>query len=177
MRAQSGLAIDYRGTTAEALAAAGERFDIVLAMEVIEHVADHDVFLDAAPTLVGPGRADDPLDHQPHGQELRLCDRGGGILLRLLPRGTHQWERFLKPEEIGTALGAHGLRTSNVSGVTMNLLSRRLQLRATARQFHHDGGAGVGRARRYDEGSVKHRIEPLPAATPMAGTACALCYP
>ena len=45
----SGLAIDYRGTTAEALAAAGERFDIVLAMEVIEHVADHDVFLVAAP--------------------------------------------------------------------------------------------------------------------------------
>ena len=50
-----GLVIDYRGTTAEALAAAGERFDIVLAMEVIEHVADHDVFLDRCAALVGPG--------------------------------------------------------------------------------------------------------------------------
>ena len=49
-------------------------------------------------------------------------------VLRLLPRGTHQWERFLKPEEIGAALVPHGLRTSNVSGVTMNLARAQMQL-------------------------------------------------
>jgi SAM-dependent methyltransferase len=75
---EAGLSIDYRCTTAEALADAGERFDIVLAMEVVEHVADAPAFL--ALRLAGEaGRADDPVHHQPHAQELRLCHRRGGI--------------------------------------------------------------------------------------------------
>ena len=81
----------------------------------------------AAPTG-GTGRADGPLDHQPHGKSFAYAIVAAEYILRLLPRGTHQWERFLKPEEIGTALAPHGLRTCDVSGVTMNLLARRLQL-------------------------------------------------
>ena len=124
----SGLAIDYRGTTAEALAAAGERFDIVLAMEVIEHVADHDVFLDRCAALVGPGGLMILSTINRTLKSFAYAIVAAEYVLRLLPRGTHQWERFLKPEEIGAALGSHGLRTSNVSGVTMNLLSRGMQL-------------------------------------------------
>ena len=124
----SGLVIDYRGTTAEALAAAGERFDIVLAMEVIEHVADHDVFLDRCAALVGPGGLMILSTINRTLKSFAYAIVAAEYVLRLLPRGTHQWERFLKPEEIGAALGSHGLRTSNVSGVTMNPLSRGMQL-------------------------------------------------
>ena len=132
----SGLAIDYRGTTAEALAAAGERFDIVLAMEVIEHVADHDVFLDRCAALVGPGGLMILSTINRTWKSFAYAIVAAEYVLRLLPRGTHQWERFLKPAEIGAALAPHGLRTSNVSGVTMNLLSRaRCSCRATRRSI------------------------------------------
>jgi 2-polyprenyl-6-hydroxyphenyl methylase/3-demethylubiquinone-9 3-methyltransferase len=123
-----GLAIDYRVTTAEALAAAGERFDIVLAMEVIEHVADHEAFIACCAELVGAGGLMILSTINRTWKSFAYAIVAAEYVLRLLPRGTHQWERFLRPEEIGAALGAHGLRTGDVSGVTMNLLSRRMQL-------------------------------------------------
>jgi 2-polyprenyl-6-hydroxyphenyl methylase / 3-demethylubiquinone-9 3-methyltransferase len=130
-----GLAIDYRGTTAEALAAAGERFDIVLAMEVIEHVADHDVFIARCAELVGPGGLMILSTINRTWKSFAYAIVAAEYILRLLPRGTHQWERFLKPAEIGSALAPHGLRTSNVSGVTMNLATRAMQLSRDA-QFN-----------------------------------------
>ena len=123
-----GLAIDYRGTTAEALAAAGERFDIVLAMEVIEHVADHGVFVARCAELVGPGGLMILSTINRTWKSFAYAIVAAEYVLRLLPRGTHQWERFLRPAEIGSALAPHGLRTSNVSGVTMNLATRAMQL-------------------------------------------------
>jgi 2-polyprenyl-6-hydroxyphenyl methylase/3-demethylubiquinone-9 3-methyltransferase len=115
-----GLAIDYRGTTAEALAAAGERFDIVLAMEVIEHVADHEVFIERCAELVGPGGLMILSTINRTWKSFAYAIVVAEYVLRLLPRGTHQWERFLKPEEIAGALARHGLRGADVSGVTMN---------------------------------------------------------
>jgi 2-polyprenyl-6-hydroxyphenyl methylase/3-demethylubiquinone-9 3-methyltransferase len=124
----SGLAIDYRGTTAEALAAAGEQFDMVLAMEVIEHVADHNVFLERCAALVGPGGLMVLSTINRTAKSFAYAIVAAEYVLRLLPRGTHQWERFLKPEEIGAAVAPHGLRMSDVSGVTMNLSTRAMQL-------------------------------------------------
>jgi 2-polyprenyl-6-hydroxyphenyl methylase/3-demethylubiquinone-9 3-methyltransferase len=123
-----GLGIDYRVTTVEALAAAGEKFDIVLAMEVIEHVADHKAFLACCCELVGADGLMILSTINRTWKSFAYAIVAAEYVLRLLPRGTHQWERFLRPEEIGAALGAHGLRSSDVSGVTMNLLSRRMQL-------------------------------------------------
>ena len=74
-----GLAVDYRAATAEALADAGERFDIVLAMEVVEHVADLSLFVNRCAEMVKTGRADDRGHPQPHAQELCAGDRGRGV--------------------------------------------------------------------------------------------------
>lgn len=124
----SGLSIDYRCTTAEALAGAGERFDIVLAMEVIEHVADHNAFLECCAELVAPGGLMILSTINRTTKSYVYAIVAAEHVLRLLPRGTHQWERFLKPEEIGASVAPHGLRVSNVSGVTMNVMSRKMQL-------------------------------------------------
>lgn len=123
-----GLTIDYRCTTAEALADAGERFDIVLAMEVIEHVADHNVFLERCAELVAPGGLMILSTINRTTKSYAYAIVAAEYVLRLLPRGTHQWERFLKPEEIGASVAPHGLRVSDVGGVTMNVLSREMQL-------------------------------------------------
>jgi 2-polyprenyl-6-hydroxyphenyl methylase/3-demethylubiquinone-9 3-methyltransferase len=125
---QGGVAVDYRCTTAEALASAGEAFDVVLAMEVIEHVADHDVFLERCADLVAPGGLMILSTINRTFKSWAYAIVAAEYILRLLPRGTHQWERFLRPEEIGISLAPHGLRTSHVSGVTMNVLSRKMQL-------------------------------------------------
>jgi len=124
----SGLAIDYRCTSAEALAAAGETFDIVLAMEVIEHVADHNLFLERCAQLVGPDGLMILSTINRTYKSFAYAIVAAEYVLRLLPRGTHQWERFLRPEEIAIALAPHGLRAADVSGVTMNLLTRGMQL-------------------------------------------------
>jgi 2-polyprenyl-6-hydroxyphenyl methylase/3-demethylubiquinone-9 3-methyltransferase len=124
----SGHGIDYCCTTAEALSDAGEKFDIVLAMEVIEHVADHEVFLERCADLIAPGGIMVLSTINRTFKSYAYAIVAAEYVLRLLPRGTHQWDRFLKPEEIGIALSSHGLRTANVSGVTMNLLSRQMQL-------------------------------------------------
>jgi 2-polyprenyl-6-hydroxyphenyl methylase/3-demethylubiquinone-9 3-methyltransferase len=124
----SGLTIDYRCTSAEALSDAGEKFDIVLAMEVIEHVADHAVFLERCADLIAPGGVMILSTINRTFKSYIYAILAAEYVLRLLPRGSHQWERFLKPEEIGIALRSHGLRTANVSGVTMNMRSRQMQL-------------------------------------------------
>jgi 2-polyprenyl-6-hydroxyphenyl methylase/3-demethylubiquinone-9 3-methyltransferase len=124
----AGLSIDYRCTTAEALADSGEQFDIVLAMEVVEHVADAHAFLSRCAQLVKPGGLMILSTINRTLKSFAYAIVAAEYILRLLPRGAHQWRRFVTPPEAGAALAAGGLRPMDVSGVTLNLLTRELQL-------------------------------------------------
>ncbi len=126
--AQSGVAVDYRCTTAEALADAGERFDIVLAMEVIEHVSDVDLFMRRCAEMVKPGGLMLTATLNRTLKSFALAIIGAEYVLRWLPRGTHQWDKFVTPEELETALEHGGLRRIDETGVIYNLLADKWQL-------------------------------------------------
>ena len=112
-----GLRIDYRFTTVEAVAAAGERFDVVLNMEVVEHVADVDGFLRASCDLVAPGGATVVATLNRTAKAFALAIVGAEYLLRWLPRGTHDWRKFLRPSELASALRRGGLSVEGFAGV------------------------------------------------------------
>lgn len=120
---QVGLAIDYRCATAESLVAAGERFDVVLSLEVVEHVADVDAFLEACATLVRPGGALVVATINRTPQAFALAIVGAEYVLRWLPRGTHQWSKFVRPSELSRALRPTGLALRELTGVAYNPLS------------------------------------------------------
>ncbi|MBM3524351.1 MAG: bifunctional 2-polyprenyl-6-hydroxyphenol methylase/3-demethylubiquinol 3-O-methyltransferase UbiG [Alphaproteobacteria bacterium] len=120
---QVGLAIDYRCTTAEALVAAGERFDVVLSLEVVEHVADVGAFLEACAALVRPGGALVAATINRTPQAFALAIVGAEYVLRWLPRGTHRWSKFVRPSELAAALRPTGLRLRELAGVAYNPLS------------------------------------------------------
>ncbi len=122
---QSGLAIAYRCAAAEDLAAAGERFDLVVNMEVVEHVADVDGFVAASCRLVAPGGAMAMATLNRTPKAFLLAVVGAEYLLGWLPRGTHDWRRFLKPSELVRRLGANGLTVSELTGVAYNPLDDR----------------------------------------------------
>lgn len=125
---QGGLSIDYRNAAAEDLAAAGERFDVVLALEVIEHVADIDSFVGACAQLVRPGGAVvfSTLNRTPQSYLLGIV--GAEYVLRWLPRGTHQWNRFVRPSELAAALRPHALNITALEGLTYQPLAERWRL-------------------------------------------------
>jgi 2-polyprenyl-6-hydroxyphenyl methylase / 3-demethylubiquinone-9 3-methyltransferase len=126
--AQAGLAIDYRSTTAEALAEAGESFDIVLAMEVVEHVADVGLFVDLAASMVKPDGLLFVATINRTMKSFALAIVGAEYVLRWLPRGTHQWDKFVTPNELEIAVEQAGLRIADETGVIYNLLADRWQL-------------------------------------------------
>ena len=126
--AQAGLTIDYRSTTAEALAEAGERFDVVLAMEVIEHVADVNLFIEAAADLVKPDGLMFVATLNRTMKSFALAIVGAEYILRWIPRGTHQWDKFITPDELELALEQAGLRVTDETGVIYNLFADRFQL-------------------------------------------------
>jgi 2-polyprenyl-6-hydroxyphenyl methylase / 3-demethylubiquinone-9 3-methyltransferase len=126
--AQSGLKIDYRNTTAEALAAAGETFDIVLAMEVVEHVADVGLFVELAASMVKPAGLMFVATLNRTVKSFALAIVGAEYILRWLPRGTHQWDKFVTPNELEIAIEQSGFRVSHETGVVYNLLADRWQL-------------------------------------------------
>jgi len=124
----SGLAIDYRATTAEDLAAAGERFDVVLAMEVVEHVADVPAFISTIASMVKPGGLLIAATLNRTLKSFALAIVGAEYVLRWVPRGTHQWDRFVKPHELERAIETSGLRVIGERGVIYNPFADRWQL-------------------------------------------------
>jgi len=126
--ADAGIAVDYRSTTAEELAGAGEQFDVVLAMEVVEHVNDVPAFVSTCASLVKPGGLFFAATLNRTLKSFALAIVGAEYVLRWLPRGTHQWDKFVTPEELETAVENAGLRVTGERGVIFNPLANRWQL-------------------------------------------------
>ncbi|EAQ04017.1 3-demethylubiquinone-9 3-methyltransferase [Pseudooceanicola batsensis HTCC2597] len=120
---QSGLRIDYRHTTAEALAEAGERFDVVLNMEVVEHVADPLSYLSACHDLLRPGGLHlcSTINRNPKSFAMAIV--GAEYVMRWLPRGTHEWHRFITPDELFDLLRRAGLDPVDRKGYVFNPVS------------------------------------------------------
>ena len=123
-----GLDLRFEYTSAEALAASGARYDAVLSMEVVEHVADLSGFVAANCELVKPGGA---LALSTINRTLRsylFAIIGAEYVLRWLPRGTHQWSRFPRPDELAGLLEQSGFRVGDHAGVAVNPFTRRFRL-------------------------------------------------
>jgi 2-polyprenyl-6-hydroxyphenyl methylase/3-demethylubiquinone-9 3-methyltransferase len=121
--AQSGLDIDYRATTSEALEAAGETFDVILNMEVVEHVSDVDFFLKSCANMVRPGGLMFVATINRTLKAYGLAIVGAEYVLRWLPRGTHQYEKLVTPAEIDRALDGTDVSVFKRSGVFYNPLA------------------------------------------------------
>ena len=122
------LTIDYRAGTAEELAAAGERFDVVLAMEVVEHVADIAAFVAACASMVKPNGLMVAATLNRTLKSFALAIVGAEYVLRWVPRGTHQWDKFVTPQELEAAIESTGLRVTGERGVIYNPFADRWQL-------------------------------------------------
>ena len=122
---QSGLSIDYRHTTAEDLAAAGEQFDVVLNMEVVEHVADPLAYLTACQLLLKPGglMICSTLNRNPKSFVMAII--GAEWIMRWLPKGTHDWAKFITPEELYGLIRQAGLDPVDKKGMVLNPVSWR----------------------------------------------------
>jgi 2-polyprenyl-6-hydroxyphenyl methylase/3-demethylubiquinone-9 3-methyltransferase len=120
---QGGLAIDYRAEPAEALAEQGARFDVVLALEVIEHVADRALFLAASSALVKPGGLLIAATLNRSAKAYALAIVGAEYVLGWLPRGTHDWRKFVKPSELASGLRQNGLMVGDLTGIVYNPLA------------------------------------------------------
>jgi 2-polyprenyl-6-hydroxyphenyl methylase/3-demethylubiquinone-9 3-methyltransferase len=121
--AQSGLAIDYRATTAEAIAEGGETFDVVLALEVVEHVSDVPFFLTTCAHLVKPGGLLLVSTINRTMKAMGLAIIGAEYVLGWLPKGTHQYDKLVRPEEIRTPVEAAGLSVIDETGVVYHPLA------------------------------------------------------
>ncbi|WP_291296427.1 bifunctional 2-polyprenyl-6-hydroxyphenol methylase/3-demethylubiquinol 3-O-methyltransferase UbiG [Elioraea sp.] len=121
--AAGGLAIDYRVAAPEELAAEGAAFDVVTALEVIEHVADTGAFLAALAAVTRPGGLVVLSTLNRTLASLAVAKIGAEYVARLLPRGTHDWRRFITPAELGRELRAAGLRPVATAGMRMNLVT------------------------------------------------------
>jgi 2-polyprenyl-6-hydroxyphenyl methylase/3-demethylubiquinone-9 3-methyltransferase len=119
---RSALDIDYRAVPAEDLVAAGETFDVVLALEVVEHVADVGLFIRQAARLVGPGGLFVGSTLNRTGKSFALAIVGAEYVLRWLPRGTHRWDRFVTPDEFEAVLAAAGLAVTEKAGLSFDPL-------------------------------------------------------
>ncbi|HEX9524582.1 MAG TPA: bifunctional 2-polyprenyl-6-hydroxyphenol methylase/3-demethylubiquinol 3-O-methyltransferase UbiG [Reyranella sp.] len=121
---KQGLDIDYRQGAAEALAESGIQFDIVLALEIVEHVADVELFLKSCGRMVKPGGLLFLSTLNRTAKAWALAIAGGEYILRWLPRGTHDWKKFLKPSEVVNGLDAAGIAAQEIVGVVYSPLSR-----------------------------------------------------
>jgi 2-polyprenyl-6-hydroxyphenyl methylase/3-demethylubiquinone-9 3-methyltransferase len=120
---QSGLEIDYRHTTAEAMAAAGEQFDVVLNMEVVEHVADPLAYLTACQQLLKPGGLHICSTINRNPKSFAMVIVGAEYVMRWLPKGTHEWSKFITPDELFDLLSQAGLTPVDRKGFVFNPVS------------------------------------------------------
>ncbi|MCC5973795.1 MAG: bifunctional 2-polyprenyl-6-hydroxyphenol methylase/3-demethylubiquinol 3-O-methyltransferase UbiG [Rubellimicrobium sp.] len=120
---QSGLEIDYRVGTAEALVAEGEQFDIVLNMEVVEHVADPQAYLTACRQLLVPNGLHICSTLNRNAKSYLFAIIGAEHVMRWLPRGTHDWAKFITPDELFGMLTTAGLTPVDRKGMVFNPLT------------------------------------------------------
>jgi 2-polyprenyl-6-hydroxyphenyl methylase/3-demethylubiquinone-9 3-methyltransferase len=122
---ESRVSVDYRATTAEALADEGEKFDVVLNMEVVEHVSDVGFFIGKCAEMLKPDGIMFVATINRTLKALGLAIIGAEYVLRWLPRGTHQFGKLVRPEELERALSSAGLRIADRTGVVYSPLSDR----------------------------------------------------
>lgn len=121
--AQSGLTIDYRHTTAEAIAASGEKFDVVLNMEVVEHVSDPQAYLTACQELLVPGGLMICSTLNRNAKSYLMAIIGAEHVMRWLPKGTHDWKKFITPDELFDLIRKAGLDPVDRKGMVFNPVS------------------------------------------------------
>ena len=121
--AASGVAVDYRATSAESLAEEGLAFDVVLNMEVVEHVADLRAYLGACSKLIKPGGLMIVATLNKTLKSLALAKIGAEYVLRWLPPGTHDWSRFVEPRRLTELLEDAGLKVAKTQGVSFDPLA------------------------------------------------------
>ncbi|WP_281981162.1 bifunctional 2-polyprenyl-6-hydroxyphenol methylase/3-demethylubiquinol 3-O-methyltransferase UbiG [Thalassorhabdomicrobium marinisediminis] len=119
---QAGLQIDYRHTTAEAMAADGEQFDVVLNMEVVEHVADPLSYLTACRTLLRPRGLHICSTINRNPKSFAMAIVGAEYVMRWLPKGTHEWDKFITPDELFALLERAGLTPVDRKGFKFDFL-------------------------------------------------------
>ncbi|HUA52165.1 MAG TPA: bifunctional 2-polyprenyl-6-hydroxyphenol methylase/3-demethylubiquinol 3-O-methyltransferase UbiG [Candidatus Sulfotelmatobacter sp.] len=121
--AEAGLAIDYRCASAETLVAEGARFDVILNLEVVEHVVALEPFIGACGKLAAPGGAMIVATLNRTAKAWALAIVGAEYVLGWLPRGTHRWEKFVRPSELAAALRRSGFEIGELAGVGYNPLA------------------------------------------------------
>ena len=121
--AESGLNIDYKATTVEELAAVGEIFDAVISLEVVEHVANFELFIKGCADLMGVNSAIliATLNRTPKSFAFGII--GAEYIMRWLPRGTHNWRKFIRPSELASALRRNRVVTEEIAGFSFNPLT------------------------------------------------------
>lgn len=119
---QSGVAVTYRNTTPEALGA-DEMFDVVLSMEVVEHVPDVSVFLGHVAARLKPGGAFMGATLNRTAKAWALAVVGAEYVLGWLPKGTHDWHKFVRPSEFAAMLRDHGVQVEKMAGMAYNPLA------------------------------------------------------
>ena len=123
-----GIAVDYRATTAEEIAAGGATFDVVVCLEVIEHVQEPEQFVTTLAGMLRPGGLliMSTINRTPKSYLLAIV--GAEYVLRWLPAGTHQWDKFVRPSELKRHMAAAGLGQFASLGVVYNLLADKWSL-------------------------------------------------
>jgi 2-polyprenyl-6-hydroxyphenyl methylase / 3-demethylubiquinone-9 3-methyltransferase len=125
---KSGLKITYLQYAAEDMVEREERFDIVLAMEVVEHVANVDAFIASCAQLVRPGGLMFFSTINRTAKAYALAIVGAEYIMRWLPRGTHDWRKFVRPSELAAGLRPHGLEFAEIAGVSYSPLTDKWSL-------------------------------------------------
>lgn len=120
---KSGLDIDYQATTSEALVATGASYDLVLNMEVVEHVDNVPLYMKSCADLVRPGGLTLTATLNRTARAYALAVFGAERVLRWLPKGTHDWNKFITPDEIKALLTRNGLKVTAETGVVFHPLA------------------------------------------------------